>query len=171
MTDLDWKLMLSLKDFTGRGEDRFYWFKNDELSETDAEEVVRFEGAVVCHDFWIIRDVLFDKTNDLPRTIIDLDEFRIATSGNPEDRISREKVDITRELEKYGATADICGTYNKMFNRGVEFDPTVATEAAKAMEKCTRSCVNKRMPMGSLTDFLRSRYLHIGFFRRPCLRE
>lgn len=135
MTDCPAKLLLFVKDFTGRGADCFYWFENGQLSETTAEQIVDFSGMVICHDFWIIRDVLFDKTQDLPRIIVDLDEFRMAISGNPADRRSREKVDITVELGRYGASPAVCSTYKAMFYRGVQFDAEVACEAAIAITK------------------------------------
>lgn len=135
MTNSPYKLLLFVKDFTGRGADSFYWFENDQLSETNAEKIVTFSGMVVCHDFWIIRDALFDKTQDLPRVIVDLHEFRMTISGNPADRLSREEMDITCELRRYGATPDVCSAYKKMFYRGVAFDAQVACEAAKAMNK------------------------------------
>jgi hypothetical protein len=145
MIDLPSKLLLFVKDFTSCGADRFYWFENGLLSETSAEQIVNFSGMVICHDFWIIRDVLFDKTQDLPRIIVDLDEFRMAISGNPADRLSREKMDITGELGRYGASAEVCSTYKAMFYRGVEFDVEVACEAAKAMTEMYKSlCVDAR---------------------------
>jgi hypothetical protein len=135
MTESASRLLLFVKDFTGQGADTFHWLKNDQLSETSAEEVVSFQGQIVCHDFWIIRDVLFDKTQSLPETIIDLDEFRMAISGDPEDRRSRETVDITGELQKYGASPEACSTYKRMFNRGIDFDSNIALEIGKSMEK------------------------------------
>lgn len=135
MIDSAWKLLLFVKDFTGRGADCFYWYDDGQLIDTSAEQIVGYPGVIVCHDFWIIRDVLFDKTQDLPRIIVDLDEFRIAISGDPESRWSREKVDLTGELGRYGASLNICSVYKRMFNRGVEFDAGVACEAAKAMAK------------------------------------
>jgi DNA polymerase-1 len=135
MIDVTSKLLLFIKDFTGRGSDCFFWLENDQLHETSADDVVAFPGAVVCHDFWMIRDTLFDRTGDLPAIIIDLDEFRITISGNPDDRLSREKLDITTELERFGASAEICSVYKRMFNRGVAFDAEVATKAAMAMAK------------------------------------
>ena len=51
MIDQAWKLLLFMKDFTGRGADCFYWFDDGRLLETDAQDVVSFSGAVVCHDF------------------------------------------------------------------------------------------------------------------------
>ncbi|WP_211851493.1 hypothetical protein [Plastoroseomonas hellenica] len=153
MIDSVWKLMLFVKDFTGRGADRFYWLEDGQLNETSAEQVVEFPGAVVCHDFWIIRDVLFDKTQDLPRAIIDLDEFRMAVSGNPEDRLSREKVDITSELGRYGASPEICSTYKRMFNRGVEFDADVACSAARIMAGMYLSLCAKASADGEFERF------------------
>ena len=148
------KLLLFLKDFTGRGKDCFYWLENDQLSETTAKEVVSFPGAVLCHDFWIIRDVIFDETQDLPSIIIDLDEFRMAISGNPEDRSSREKVDISGELGRYGANLEICSTYKMMLNKGVEFHANVACEAAKAMEKMYFALCAEASANGELERFL-----------------
>lgn len=152
--DFRWKLLLFVKDFTGRGADYFYWLEDGHLSETIAEQVVDFSGAIVCHDFWIIRDVLFDKTQDLPSTIIDLDEFRMAISGNLEDRRSRERVDITDEMGRYGASPEICSTYKKMFYRGMEFDAEVACEAAKSMTNMYLSLCKEAVANGELERFL-----------------
>lgn len=153
MTDSTSKLLLFIKDFTGRGADCLYWLENDQLRETSADEVVAFPGVVVCHDFWMIRDTLFDKTGDLPATIIDLDEFRITISGNPDDRLSREKLDITAELEQFGATAEICSSYKRMFNRGIAFDPQVATKAAMAMAKLYLALCEKAHANGEYERF------------------
>jgi DNA polymerase-1 len=131
MIDCASKLLIFVKDFTGQGKDRFYWFDGDQLSLTSADLVVKYPGAVVCHDFWLIRDDIFEKTGDLPQNIIDLDEFRMAVSGNPDDRIQRERFDITSLLDKYGASQDNCSKYRKMFYKGMEFDEAVACEAAR----------------------------------------
>lgn len=133
MIDSTFKLLLFIKDFTGRGADCFYWLENDQLKETSAEDVVASPHAVVCHDFWMIRDTLFDRTGDLPATIIDLDELRITISGNPEDRLFREKLDITAELESVGLSAEYCSIYRQMFHRGVAFDLEIATQTAMAI--------------------------------------
>jgi hypothetical protein len=133
MIDQAWKLLLFMKDFTGRGADCFYWLDNGKLAEIDAEEVVNCAGAVVCHDFWMIRDSLFDKTGTLPSVIIDLDEFRISISGNPQDRLEREKHDVTSVLEQHGADQKVCSAYKRMFNKSLPFEPEVAAKAAVAL--------------------------------------
>ena len=154
MNNLEWKLFLFLKDFTGRGMDCFYWFEDEQLKETNAEQIVNFSGVVVCHDFWLIRDALFDEMQDLPKTIIDLDEFRMTISGKPEDRTSREKLDVTAQLGRYGARTEICSTYKAMFNRGVKFDAAVACEAAKAMSKMYLTLCAEASANGELDRFL-----------------
>ena len=60
------RLMLFMKDFTGKEADSYYWFQDGQLVETDAESVVSSPAIVVCHDFWMIRDALLDKTGTLP---------------------------------------------------------------------------------------------------------
>ena len=144
MIDLASRLMLFVRDFTGRGADAFYWFQNGQLHETDAASVVGFAGIVVCHDFWMIRDALFDKTGTLPGTIVDVDELHISITGVPEDRLSREKRDVTTRLEQYGAEHEVCFTYHKMFNKGVAFDVDIAAKAAAAiaamyLDLCTKA--------------------------------
>lgn len=133
MIDLASRLLLFMRDFTGRGADSFYWFQDGQLQETDAASVVEFPGIVVCHDFWMIRDALFDITRTLPRSIIDVDELRISISGIPEDRLAREKRDVTTHLEQYGAEQEVWNAYQKMFNKGVPFDGVVAAKAATAI--------------------------------------
>jgi DNA polymerase-1 len=153
MTDVEWKVLIFVKDFTERGEDWFYWLEDQHLKETSAEQIVNYPGAIVCHDFWLIRDLLFDVTQDLPKIIIDLDEFRMTVSGNPEDRIARELLDITKELGKYGASPDVCSTYKTMFNRGVTFDIAIASEAAKAMSRMYAALCEEAIANGELDRF------------------
>ena len=154
MINIEWKLLLFLKDFTGKGMDFFYWLEDEQLKETSADQVVNFPGAVVCHDFWLIRDTIFDKTQDLPKNIIDLDEFRMSISGKPEDRIFREKFDITVELRRYGAKQETCSMYKAMFNRGLSFDSIVASEAAKAMSVMYLALCAEASTNGELERFL-----------------
>src|SRR5699024_3342636 len=122
MTELDYRLMLFVKDFTDKGAEKYYWFKENQLEEVDAASIIAFEGVVVCHDFWMIRDVIFDSTGTLPEVIVDVDEFRISISGLPEDRIDREKRSVATHLVQYGAEEEVCDTYWRMFNKGEEYD-------------------------------------------------
>lgn len=154
MIDESSKILLFAKDIAGCGADKFYWFDNDQVIETNAEQIIGFTGLILCHDFWLIRDVLFDKTQDLPKNILDLDEFRISIRGNPKDRISREKSDITNDLGLYGASQEVCSFYRKMFYGGVVFDFEVACEAAKAMEKMYRSLREEAVVNDEMDRFL-----------------
>jgi DNA polymerase I-like protein with 3'-5' exonuclease and polymerase domains len=154
MIDLVFRLLLFMKDFTGRGADAFYWFQDGQLQETDAASVVEFPGLVVCHDFWMIRDALFDRTGTLPGTIIDVDEFRISISGVPEERLAREKHDLTTQLGRYGAEQEVRDTYQKMFNKGVPFDGGVATKAAAAITAMYLDLCEQASADGELERFL-----------------
>ncbi len=153
MIDLVSRLMLFMRDFTGRGADSFYWFQDGQLQETDAASVVGFAGIVVCHDFWMIRDALFDKTGTLPGAIVDVDELRISISGVPEDRLAREKRDVTTQLGRYGAEQEVCDTYQKMFNKGVAFDGDIAARAATAIAAMYLDLCSQAFADGELERF------------------
>ncbi|SFK55527.1 DNA polymerase [Methylorubrum salsuginis] len=135
MTDITWKIFIFLKDFTGKGADIFYWYDGEQLIDTNAQGVSDFQGIVVCHDFWIIRDEIYDKTGKLPNRIVDLDEFRISISGIPSDRLEREKNDVTAVLGQYGAEQDICLAYKQILNKIIPFDSAIVLKAAKALSK------------------------------------
>ncbi|MDR6139728.1 DNA polymerase [Pseudoxanthomonas sp. SORGH_AS_0997] len=81
----------------------------------------------------MIRDVLFDRTETLPLKIVDLDEFRISISGVPDDRLMREKRDVTIQLGRYGIEQEVCEIYQKMFYKGTAFDVCIAAKAATAI--------------------------------------
>ncbi len=153
MIDLAFRLMLFMRDFTGRGADSFYWFQDGQVQETDAASVVRFPGIVVCHDFWMIRDALFDSTGTLPGTIVDVDELRISISGVPDDRLIREKRDVTTQLARYGAEKEVCDAYQKMFNKGVAFDGDIAAKAATAIAAMYLDLCRQAFADGELERF------------------
>lgn len=134
MIDTPFSVMLFVRDFADKGGDSYYWFQAGQLQETDAASIVGFAGVLVCHDFWMIRDALFDSTGTLPSTIVDVDEFRISISGVPEDRLDREKHDVTTLLGDYGAEQEVCDTYRKMFYKGAAFDVGIAAKTAAAIE-------------------------------------
>jgi len=153
MIDLASRLMLFMRDFTGRGADGFYWLLDGQLQETEAADVVAFPGVVVCHDFWMIRDALFDKTGTLPAMIVDVDELRISTSGVPDDRLDREKRDLTVQLGRYGAEPEVCDAYQKMFNKGVPFDGAIGAKAAMAIARMYLDLCRQAAVEGELDRF------------------
>ena len=153
MTDRPFMLMLFVRDFTGRGADTYFWFQDGQLQETVAANIVEFAGIVVCHDFWLIRDALFDTTGTLPGAIVDVDELRISISGVPEDRLAREKRDLTTQLGRYGVEQDLCDTYQKMFNKGVAFDVAIATKVAAAITAMYLDLCRQASAHGELERF------------------
>jgi DNA polymerase I-like protein with 3'-5' exonuclease and polymerase domains len=153
MIDLAFRLLIFMKDFTGRGADSYYWFRDGQLQETDAASVVGYAGIVVCHDFWIIRDALFDMTGTLPSTIVDVDELRISISGVSEDRLSREKRDVSTLLGQYGAEQEACDSYRKMFNKGVPFDADIVAKVATSITEMYRNLCTQALAAGELERF------------------
>lgn len=135
MTDTSPRIFLFVKDFIGRGDDRFFWVIDDQLVATTPRELVDYRGVMLCHDFWLVRDEIFDQSGDLPCCVVDLDEMRISISGDPDDRVSREKVNVAEELRQHGLSSESCSAYKKMFHRAVEMEPAIAVEVSRAMRR------------------------------------
>lgn len=92
--------LLFVNDFADRGAERFYLLSGDSITEAAAEDVVAQDQELICHDYWLIAQALYNKTNLLPKLVTDVEELRISTSGYREDRESRDKKDVCSVLLK-----------------------------------------------------------------------
>lgn len=125
--------LLFVRDLSKNNHDQFYVVEGGSLSVINVESLAVFNGLVVCHDFWAIRDTIFNETGTLPNSIVDLEEFRMSTSGDRDDRLLREKVDITAKLSEYGASTEDCINYRKMIFHGRTFDTKIGASIGAAM--------------------------------------
>jgi DNA polymerase I-like protein with 3'-5' exonuclease and polymerase domains len=126
--------LLFVNDFADLGAERFYLLSGESIWEATAQEVVAQEHEIVCHDYWLIAPLLFKKTNSLPKSIVDVEEFRIATSGNREDREGREKRDVFSMLLKSGyLSEEIIGRYRNIAFKNAAIDMQILTLVGMAL--------------------------------------
>lgn len=126
--------LLFINDFTGRGDEKFYLVKNDVTIQASAEEVVRHEGYLICHDYWLIAPALYRITGQLPRSVTDVEELRISTSGRREDRENRDKTDVCSALLDY-ISAELIGRYRNIIFKNAEFDAEIFSLIGAALTK------------------------------------
>ncbi len=135
MTEISTRPLIFLKDFTGQGRDRFFWLVDAELVEVSAAEIVVYSGRIICHDFWSMRDTIFDQTGALPSRFADLDELGIAISGDSDERKRRETTDITLRLSESGLPDELCIRYKRIMHGSEEFDADILLSVAQAMQR------------------------------------
>lgn len=117
----DKKALLFINDFADKGAERFYLSFGGMVVEVSAEEVVKEEGELVCHDYWLIAPALYKKTNSLPKWVTDVEELRISTSGRREDRENRDTADVYAGLlDSVGPEA--IGRYRNIVFKSAAFD-------------------------------------------------
>lgn len=110
------KAFIFIRDYTDEGKDRFFLWSGNVLKETSAEDISSQTEELVCHDYWLIAPTLFRLTGKLPTLITDVEELRIAISGNRVEREKKEKIDITNSLQNL-MSKDAIQKYLAIFNR------------------------------------------------------
>lgn len=78
---IDTKVFLFLKNYSGLGQNKYFLLENDELSEVNAQTIVDQNSYLICHDYWLIANSIFEEVGTLPNKVIDLDEFQVMISG------------------------------------------------------------------------------------------
>lgn len=118
--------LLFVNDFVGNGEDKFFFVSDKSVQEVSANEVVKQEAELICHDYWLIAPALYKKTKSLPGKVMDVEELRISTSGLREDRENRDSRDVcTILLELDLIKEDVIGKYrNILFKNATPDDDT-----------------------------------------------
>lgn len=71
-----YSILLYLKDFQAKGKDRYFLFKDNLLSEVQADELVNLDSYLITHDYTIISESIFKKCHRLPNKIIDIVDFK-----------------------------------------------------------------------------------------------
>ncbi|WP_391559691.1 DNA polymerase [Robertmurraya sp.] len=126
------KALIFIRDYTEQGGDKFYLWSSGTLTQTTAEELVQDDHEIICHDYWLIAPIIFRATRQLPKSITDIEELRISTSGKRSDRESREKVDIAKSLS-HVTDSETIKKYLSIFNKTSEVDCGVLENIGSAL--------------------------------------
>lgn len=72
MSDDNYIYLLYQKDFTERGDDHYFIYKDGEFMEVDGQHVVNTDDTIVTHDYWLIVNSLYHKYGRLPKKVVDV---------------------------------------------------------------------------------------------------
>lgn len=115
------KALLFISDYTGRGNDQMFLWGEGALNSTTAEQVVKEEGELVCHDYWLIAPSIYRVAKQLPVLATDIEELRIASSGKTEARVTRDRAEIAKSLSGFVDERTL-SSYISIFNRKIAVD-------------------------------------------------
>lgn len=112
-----------VKNFSSPEASKFYLSNETGFREASAQEVCATESYIVTHDYWMICRDIYEIAGELPKKVIDLDEFQILASRDTTERKKREKFDVIERINRVNpATYEICQKYKKVFYGEVAAD-------------------------------------------------
>ena len=126
--------LLFVNDFADRGEEKFFLVSGEAVKEVGADDVVKQELELVCHDYWLIAPVLFKRTKLLPQRVMDVEELRISISGlrlDRENRESRDACSILLELDLL--KEDVIGRYRNIVFKNAALDTNTLALVGNAL--------------------------------------
>lgn len=126
------KVLIFIRDYADLGEDKFFLWGDHTLTDVTAQQLVDEAAEIICHDYWLIAPRIFSSTQQLPKTVTDIEELRVSSSGVKRDRESREKTDISDALQNYADTNTI-KHYIDIFNKKAPVDESVLKTIGEAM--------------------------------------
>ena len=97
------------KDFSERGNDRYFIYDGYSFSEVNSEYIVSLTCFVVTHDFWLISTSLYKKHSSLPLKVIDVVLLSKIVTGSKS---------LEGELQNW----DISKTIKPLFKNDTDFD-------------------------------------------------
>lgn len=139
------KIFLYQKDYTEKGLDRLFLWSNGAGVEVTALNLVEEQEELICHDYWLIAPSIYKAAGKLPGHVIDIEDFRLATSGQKTERAERERRTVVDSL------SDLCDEslldkYIDIFDRRSEFDASafflIAPYIAQQFERLVESAKN-----------------------------
>ncbi|AZB55467.1 DNA polymerase I [Cereibacter sphaeroides] len=141
-------LFTFVRNFSDEEKSRFFMSDAFGFREVEAADVAAQNGLLICHDFWMISRAIFKRCGSLPARIVDLDEFHILTSRDPEARRRREKYDVIDRMSSFLVGAeDTLISYKRMLYQDSEVDTSVQERFHNLLlvyyiELCRRAVLN-----------------------------
>ncbi|KPW06798.1 MULTISPECIES: DNA polymerase [Pseudomonas syringae group genomosp. 2] len=126
------KVLMFVRDYTDSGNDKFFFWGDSTLSSVTIQQLVLEEAEIVCHDYWLIAPRIFASARGLPKTVTDLEELIIMSSGVKGDREKREKIDISSALQDF-ADSEVIKSYIDIFQKKSPINEVILQTIGEAL--------------------------------------
>ncbi|HDY7823326.1 TPA: hypothetical protein RQK13_004211 [Vibrio vulnificus] len=116
------KFFLYQKDFSEKGNDRYFILENDYFKEVDLKYIVSIDCFLVTHDFWLISSSIFKKCRTLPKKIIDVVLLGKIISGTKPINGGVQSWDVHKAMDSLFHNKKDLESYFSMYYRRSELD-------------------------------------------------
>lgn len=133
---IDFTYLIYQKDFSEKGNDRYFLYDGVSFQEVAAEALMHIDNAIVTHDYWLIANSIYKTVDSLPKNVIDvvllekinLGVKAVANRDQPWDiantvkPLFKDEGDFDKYTEMYYRRAELCDeTYMLFSHKLAEF--------------------------------------------------
>ncbi|MDO6422968.1 DNA polymerase [Saccharophagus degradans] len=111
------------KDFSEKGNDRYFIYDGGSFSEVSSNQVVSLECFIVTHDFWLIASSLYRLHEALPKNIIDVVLYSKIVAGKKSAGGDVQSWDISKTVKPLYKEATDFDAYVDMYYRRKDLEP------------------------------------------------
>lgn len=117
----DIAVLLFLKDFKEKGNDRYFIFDNNALNEVEIPDILNLKKIIICHDYWLIAPSIYQSAGTLPNNVVDVIELKKLNIGKKLTS-NGEIIKISTLLKPYYTDKKDLNNYLNQFYKKLDFD-------------------------------------------------
>tara|TARA_R110002050_G_scaffold250336_4_gene388266 strand:+ start:921 stop:2489 length:1569 start_codon:yes stop_codon:yes gene_type:complete len=122
MNNKEYLYLLYQKDFTEKGEDRYFIYNGDSFSEVNSSDVVNIECYIVTHDFWLVANSLYKSHGKLPDKVLDVVLLSKIIAGRKASKGDTQHWDISHTIKPLFKDSKDFDSYISSYYRRTELD-------------------------------------------------
>lgn len=105
------------KDFSEKGNDRYFLYENNEFKEVDSEYIVNISSFIVTHDYWLIVSSLYNQQHKLPSKVIDINLLAKIVNGKKAKLGDKQDWDISHAIKLFFEKEDLEQYFDMYYRR------------------------------------------------------
>ncbi|ADI30164.1 DNA polymerase [Methylotenera versatilis] len=115
-------IFLYLKDFTEKGNDRYFIYDEALFQEISVIQLVEYGGTLITHDYWLIAPSIYKSSGSLPKAVVDLPELAKFISGKKLDKETIKEKSIKALMKPYYTDIKDLDNYFEEYYRRISFE-------------------------------------------------
>ena len=142
------------KDFTEKGQDKYFLLEGTEFREVTADYLVGLGCYLVTHDYWLIAPSIYKKQNQLPKKIIDVVMLSKILAGTKAVLADTQPWDISKTIKPLFTERVDFEKYMDMFYRREELGLDTYMLFSHKLSEFYESCVETAATLGEWKRFI-----------------
>jgi len=147
------QIFLYQKDYSERGQDRYFIKTGSGLVEVDSCDINETGSVLFTHDYWLISPSLYKAHEKLPSNVVDVVLFEKVVSGIKREKKDRKLWEISKCIKKFYEDVDKLNKYFSIFYRKDAFEKDIYDEFSEKILLYVRDLITRSKKNGEFRSF------------------